>query len=173
MPAALTTINLNILIVLRLTGVLPADYPNILQLLVIQSCISGIIAPVVFITINSMFADISDELELMTGKRQEGIIYSARAFALKAANALGTVVGGLALDAIAFPKKALPGSVDSDVIWNLGLVQGPLTSIISFAGLLLYMGYRLSRSRHEEIVLALAERKSTSPDNRKGPMKSV
>jgi len=173
LPAALTTINLNGLIVLRLTGVLPADYPNILQLLVIQSCISGIIAPVVFITINSMFADISDELELMTGKRQEGIIYSARAFALKAANALGTVVGGLALDAIAFPKKALPGSVDPDVIWNLGLVQGPLTSVVSFAGLLLYMRYRLSRGRHQEIVQALAERKSTSPEYRKGPMKSV
>jgi len=157
LPAALTTINVNVLIVLRLLEVLPQDYPYVLQLLVIQSCISGIIAPVIFITINSMFADISDELELLTGKRQEGIIYSARAFALKAANALGTVIGGLALDAIAFPKTALPGSV---VIWNLGLVQGPLTSIVSFTGLLLYMGYRLTRSRHQEIVRALAARKT-------------
>jgi len=160
LPAALTTVNVNVLIVARLAGLLPDDYPNILQLLVIQSCITGVIAPVVLITINSMFADISDELELMTGKRQEGIIYSARAFALKAANALGTVIGGLALDTIAFPKTALPGSVDADVIWNLGLVQGPLTSLFSFAGLLLYMGYRLSRSRHEEIVQALADRKA-------------
>ena len=173
LPAALTTINLNVLIVLRLIGVLPEDYPNILQLLVIQSCIAGITAPVVFITINSMFADISDELELMTGKRQEGIIYSARAFALKAANALGTVIGGLALDAIAFPKQALPGSVDPDVIWNLGLVQGPLTSLVSFAGLLLYMGYRLSRSKHEEIVQALAERRSQSSEYRQGPENRV
>jgi len=159
-PAALTGINVNVLIVLRLAGVLPEDYPYILQLLVIQSCITGILAPVVFITINSMFADISDELELMTGKRQEGIVYSARAFALKAANALGTVFGGLALDAIAFPRTALPGSVDPDVIWKLGLVQGPLTSVISIVGLLLYMGYRLTRARHEEIVRALNERKA-------------
>jgi len=159
-PAFLTTINVNVLIVLRLTGLLPEDYPYILQLLVLQSCISGVIAPVIFITINSMFADISDELELMTGARQEGIIYSARAFALKAANALGTVVGGLALDLIAFPKTALPGTIDPDVIWRLGFVQGPFTSMFSLAGLVLYLGYQLTRSRHEEIVKALRERQA-------------
>ena len=63
--------------------------------------------PAIFVTINSMFADISNELELATGERQEGIIFSAKAFAHKAANAQGTVVGGLALDAIAFPKAVL------------------------------------------------------------------
>ncbi len=162
LPAALTIINVNVLIVLRLTGILPQDYPYILQLLVIQSALSGTLAPVVFITINSMFADISDELELKTGERREGIIYSARAFALKAANAFGTVIGGFALDAIAFPRNALPGEVDPDVIWNLGLVQGPMTSMVSFTGLLLYLGYKLSRSKHAEIVKELGERKQVA-----------
>jgi len=38
--------------------------------------------------------------------------------------ALGTVIGGLALDFIAFPKNAVPGQVHPDVIFNLGLFQG-------------------------------------------------
>ncbi|MCH8258391.1 MAG: MFS transporter, partial [Proteobacteria bacterium] len=112
--------------------------------------------------INSMFADITDELELTTGERQEGIVYSARAFAGKAAVALGTVVGGVALDVIAFPKNAVPGTVDPDIIFNLGLFQGPITSVFTLGGLTLYLGYKLSRSRHKEIVSELTRRKEES-----------
>ncbi len=160
-PAAITIINGNVLIVLRLFELLP---PNgdwlILPLLINQSFIAAVIAPVVFITINSMFADIADELELATGERQEGIIYSARAFAGKAANAIGTMFGGVALDLISFPKNAPPGTVDAEVIFNLGLVQGPVTSFFTLAGLALYLGYKLTRERHLEITIELARRKA-------------
>ncbi|MFT5098553.1 MAG: GPH family glycoside/pentoside/hexuronide:cation symporter [Planctomycetaceae bacterium] len=155
-PAAISIVNLNVLIVLRLFDVLPANgHWSILPLLIGVSFIAAAAIPVVIITINSMFADITDEIELETGERQEGIIYSARAFAGKAAAALGTIMGGIALDLIAFPKNSLPGTVDPDVIFNLGLVQGPVTSIFTLMGLMLYLGYRLSRERHEEIVAAL------------------
>jgi Na+/melibiose symporter-like transporter len=158
LPAALTIINVNILIVLRLLDVLPENGdPLILQLLLINVFITGIIAPPIFITINSMFADISDEIELTTGRRQEGIIYAARAFALKAAVALGTIVGGVILDLIQFPEQALPGEVSPDVLFNLGLAQGPATSLFSFFGLLLYFRYRLTRRKHREILEKLAE----------------
>ncbi len=160
-PAALTIINGNTLIVLRLFDLLPENgHWSILPMLIGQAFIAASIAPVIFITINSMFADISDELELETGERQEGIIYSARAFAGKAANAAGTVFAGLGLDLIAFPKQALPGTVDPDVIFNLGLVQGPLTSIFTFCGLLLYLNYKLSRERHAEIVTQLIKQRA-------------
>jgi len=163
LPAALTIINVNILIVLRLLDVLPENGdPLILQLLLINVFITGIIAPPIFITINSMFADISDEIELITGRRQEGIIYAARAFALKAAVALGTIVGGVILDLIQFPEQALPGEVSPDVLFNLGLAQGPATSLFSFFGLLLYFRYRLTRKKHREILENLAEHRGLS-----------
>jgi GPH family glycoside/pentoside/hexuronide:cation symporter len=161
LPAAISIVNSNVLIVLRLFEVLPPNgHELILPLLIGSSFVGAVCVPVVFISINSMFADIADEIELETGERQEGIIYSARAFAGKAANAFGTVVGGIALDLIAFPKTALPGSVDPGVIFNLGLVQGPLTSIFTLAGLMLYLGYRLNRQRHKEIVVALAKQRA-------------
>ena len=160
-PAAITIINGNILIVLRLLELLPENgHWSILPLLIGSGFIAATAGPVIFITINSMFADITDELELKTGDRQEGIIYSARAFAGKASGALGTMLGGLALDFIMFPKKALPGTVDPDVIFNLGLVQGPLTSIFTLLGLGLYLRYKLTRSRHAEIVAELDKRRS-------------
>ena len=158
-PAALSIINSNVLIVLRLLDLFPANgHPVILPLLILQGMIGATVAPVIFISINSMFADITDELELATGQRQEGIIYSARAFAGKAATGLGTMLGGLFLDLIAFPKNAPPGTVGDDVVFNLGLVQGPVTSVFTFGALFLYLGYKLSRSRHAEIVAALEKR---------------
>lgn len=114
--------------------------------------------PVIFITINSMFADIADELELSTGKRKEGIIYAARAFSTKAASSLGLIVGGIILDAIAFPAKAEPGTVDADVIFRLGIAQGPGTSIFVMAALVLYMRYGLDRHKHADIRRQIQER---------------
>lgn len=156
--AIVSLISVNTMIVLRLLDVLPQNgHPVILPLLISASFVSAVVVPVVFITINSMFADISDELELKTGERQEGIIYSARSFAGKAATAMGTVVGGLALDFIAFPKNAVPGEVPADVIFNLGLFQGPVTSIFSLIAVILFLRYSLSREMHQKIVDQLVQ----------------
>ena len=157
----ISLISVNWMIVLRLLEVLPENgSPILLPLLIGSSFISAVLVPVVFITINSMFADISDELELKTGERQEGVIYSARAFAGKAASALGTVIGGIALDFIAFPKNAVPGEVPADIIFNLGLFQGPLTSICNLVAVVLFLRYSLTRQKHREIVEQLASTNS-------------
>lgn len=155
----LAIINANILIILRLLEVLPEnDHWSLLPMLMTASFIAAITTPVIFININSMFADIVDKLELATGERREGIIFAARAFAGKAAVALGTIIGGLALDFIAFPKNAAPGEVDPGIIFNLGFVQGPGTSICTLASLL---RYSLTRDKHAEILSSLEERRNS------------
>ena len=57
---------------------------ELLAMLLTFIFVSGLAGPAIMITLNSMFADISDEQELLTGERQEGIIFSARSFAFKA-----------------------------------------------------------------------------------------
>lgn len=164
LPSIIAITNANVLIILRLTGNFPENGdPIILKLLILSSFIGAVVTPVVFITINSMFADIADELELTTGKRKEGIIYAARAFSTKAASSIGLIFGGIILDAIAFPAAAAPGSVDPDVIFRLGIAQGPGTSIFVMAALILYMRYGLDRFKHAEIRRALAERAAALP----------
>lgn len=158
--AAVTIIAINSLILARLFGLLPPNGdPLVLQLVVVQSFVAGMFGPVIIITINSMFADIADEQELVDGRRQEGIIYAARAFSLKFASAIGAFIGGIGLDLIGFPRGAAPGSVDADVVFRLGVVYGPATSAFTFIGLLLYLGYRLDRRRLQEIQAQLAERR--------------
>jgi Na+/melibiose symporter-like transporter len=162
--AVVLIINGNFFVCLRLfTDVLPANGdPLIFWCVMSMGLVGGITGPIVLIMINSMFADIADEQELITGERQEGIIYSARSFALKATAAIGGIFGGMALDLIAFPRQAPPGTVEPDVIFNLGLVAGPLTSVFTFFGLLLFLGYRLDQRRVSQIKVELDERRAAA-----------
>lgn len=165
LPAIIAIVNANVLILLRLTGVplLPGnESPVILWLILGSTVVGAAVAPVIFSTINSMFADIADEFELETGRRSEGLIYSARSFALKAASSLGLLIGGALLDVISFPEGAVAGTVPSDVVWNLGFVQGPATSIFTLSGLVLFLGYRLDRERHAEITAELERRREAA-----------
>jgi glycoside/pentoside/hexuronide:cation symporter, GPH family len=164
-PAAIAIVNGNVLIVLRLLDVswFPTnDSPLMLPLVMLVTFVSACVAPVIFTSINSMFADIADEHELETGERREGVIFAARAFCLKATGAFGVIAGGILLDLIAFPRGAIVGSVPAETIWNLGFIQGPATSVFTMAGLVLYAGYRLNRSRHAEILAELERRRITA-----------
>lgn len=155
-------INTNVMICLRLfTDLLPDNGTmELLYLLLTFAFIGGLCSPAVMITLNSMFADISDEQELLTGERQEGIIFSARSFAFKAGGAAASVMGGMALDLISFPRGAAPGEVSADIIFWLGLVAGPLTSVFGLLILAFYLSYRLDRNRVEEIQEQLAARRT-------------
>jgi GPH family glycoside/pentoside/hexuronide:cation symporter len=102
-----------------------------------------------------MFADITDEHELEVGERREGVIFAARSFAVKATGSMGLILGGIMLDVIEFPRGAALGSVAEDTVWQLGFIVGPATSVFTFFGLLLYLGYRIDRHRHSEIQAEL------------------
>jgi Na+/melibiose symporter-like transporter len=154
----------NIMICLRLfTDWTPANgTPELLMLLLTFLFLAGCCSPAVLITVNAMFADVADEQELLTGERQEGVIFSARSFAFKAGASLASVFAGMTLDLIEFPRGAPPGEVAADVVYRLGLVAGPITSVIGLAILLFYLSYRLDRKRVAEIQVELNARRKAS-----------
>ena len=159
--ALLIILNINIPIVLALSGV--SWFPErgstiLLGVLMFSTGVTAFLGPILFATLNSMFADITDEHELEIGERREGVIFSARAFALKATSSMGLIFGGVLLDYIEFPKGAMLGTVPADIVWNLGFVAGPATSVFTFFGMALYMGYKIDRARHKEITDELAIR---------------
>ena len=107
----------------------------------------------------SALADIADEHELKTGLRLEGIFYSARAFFAKAMNAFGHVVAGLALQYyVMLPPNSVPGDVAPDIIFRLGIVDGPFAMIGGIIAGVVYLGYRIDKSVHEQTREALAAR---------------
>lgn len=108
----------------------------------------------------SMIADITDEHELRTGRRQEGIFFAALAFAVKATVGIGQFVAGVSIDVIGLSAGAAPGSVSPETVRALGIVYGPGTAILGLAALVVLRGYRLDRKRHAEIVVELEARRA-------------
>jgi Na+/melibiose symporter-like transporter len=132
--------------------------PVLIYVLICSSFVAASFGIVIFSMLNSIFADICDEFELLHGQRVEGRIYSTRAFALKATGGFGSLIGGIVLDLIQFPTNAQPGSVDPDVIFRLGVAQGPATSVFTLLSMFFYFQYKLNRERHAEIAAELARR---------------
>lgn len=144
-------------LVLRLFDLMPANgSSSLLPILIFVSMLAAMCAAAGAVAMMSILGDIADENELLIGLRQEGLIYSARAFFAKASNSAGHFFGGIILDLyIVFPFDAVPGEVDADVIWRLGLFAGPIMCIAGFCALPFYARYRLTRAKHLEILQEL------------------
>ncbi len=102
-----------------------------------------------------MTADITEQLELETGRRNEGVISSAMTFASKCAYALGTLIAGTMLAFIAFPTETAVGEISATTIFNLGLVYGPLVLVICLGACYAINRYSISRALHSKIVSRL------------------
>jgi GPH family glycoside/pentoside/hexuronide:cation symporter len=114
------------------------------------------------ITVLSALADITDEHELITGKRQEGVFFAARTFFSQVTTGLGHVVAGVAIDLIGFPAGAKVGEVPQDVVFRLGLVDGPATAIPALAAVYFYGRYAIDRKRLAEIQSELRIRQEAA-----------
>jgi Na+/melibiose symporter-like transporter len=104
----------------------------------------------------SMISDLTEQTELETGRRNEGVISSAITFSAKCADALGTLIAGVLLSLIAFPTETVVGDVPPDIVAKLGLIYGPLIFLIWMGVILSISRYRISRSRHQETLEQLA-----------------
>jgi Na+/melibiose symporter-like transporter len=148
---------------LRLLGLMPPNGEALLLYLILGHAML-LVAAVVAIGIiaASMIADVVDESELATGRRQEGMFTSAIAFATKATSGLGGFIAGIALDLIAFPRGAEPGAVDPGKVYQLGLAVGPGLMALYLVTLVFLSRYRITRERHHEILAELMRRRRGS-----------
>jgi len=111
------------------------------------------------ILLASMIADVVDENELVTGKRQEGMFSSVIAFTSKATSGIGGFLAGIALDVIAFPTHAAPGTVADDTLFRLGIAVGPCMFVLFLLSLVFLRRYGITRTRYAEILEELERRK--------------
>lgn len=153
-------------VVLRIFGWFPENGTDaLLVTLVCIKFVQGVGVVQALVTFGSMVADIVDEHELKSGKRQEGIFFASVSFSGKFTTGIGNVVGGIALDLISWPRGvAIQTAADvpaETIIW-LGLVYGPIVAGFAVLSVWCYTKHRLDRQRHREIVAALAERRASA-----------
>lgn len=146
-------------VTLRLLGFFPDnDSLLLLPILVGVAFVQGMGVSQGIVSFGSMVADIVDEHELKTGRRQEGIFFAAVSFAAKATAGFGGLVAGFGLELINWPtgpevRTAL--DVPPETLINLGLLYGPGVAIFGFTAVWLYTRYGLNREKHAAILSAL------------------
>lgn len=138
-------------IALKLFDIIPSNEKASIITLMIGIGLINIFAPLILITINSIFADIADEIEAETSKHQAGMLFSIRALLSKLATGVGSLFAGILLKLIKFPKNAEMGTVSDSVIHQLGIVSGPTLAVIGVLSILFFFNYQLDKSRHDEI----------------------
>ena len=83
-------------------------------------------------------------------------------FAAKATSGVGTLLAGIALDLIAFPRGASPGEVPDEIIFNLGLAYGPMLMVFYLLALASTAFYRITRMGHNDRVTTLDQKTQES-----------
>jgi Na+/melibiose symporter-like transporter len=143
----------------KLLGLFPHhESPTYVPLLATLAVIAALGAAAGLVTSGSMMADIADEHELDTGRRQEGIFFGALLFAVKATSGLGQFVAGWGLDLIDFPLRAEPGTVPTATTDALAILYGPGIAFLAVLSVIVLTRYRITNERHAAIVAALARR---------------
>ncbi len=153
-------------VVLRIMDWFPENgTAALLWTLVAIKFVQGLGVVQALVTFGSMVADIADEQELKTGKRQEGIFFAASSFANKCTTGFGNIVAGIALDVISWPRGSHiqnAADVPPETIVTLGLLYGPIVSGFAVVCVWCYGHYDLTRERHAEIRLALDRRRESN-----------
>ena len=148
----------------KLAGWFPAhDHASYLPLLSLLTALAAFSAVAGLVVSGSMLADIADEHELATGRRQEGVFFGALAFAVKSSSGLGTFLAGLGLDLIAFPAKATLDSVGPETVRALAILYGPGIALLAAIGVVFLARYRIDHARHRAILRELALRRRSGP----------
>jgi GPH family glycoside/pentoside/hexuronide:cation symporter len=150
-------------VVLRLLGFFPSnDDPSLVPTYMAIRFVHGMGSVMANVAFGAALADIADENELRSGRRQEGVFFSTSSFSLNFASGIGGLIAGIALDAISWPRGThirTAADVPADTLVHLGIVYGPLVVAFSVITMWCYGNYRLTRTRHASILAELAARR--------------
>jgi glycoside/pentoside/hexuronide:cation symporter, GPH family len=113
----------------------------------------------------SMLPDVIELDELETGQRREGLFYSFMVFLQKICLgiALAVILQSLEWTGYIHPTAALPAPPQPlAVLTAIRLAIGPIPTISLIGGLILAYFYPITRERHQQILLQLADRRKSA-----------
>jgi GPH family glycoside/pentoside/hexuronide:cation symporter len=152
-------INFFCLVGARLLGLLPANGHPLIYILVLTSTGIGVFAIVMLHVVTiSLMADLLDEQELSTGRRQEGVFFAAAAFVLKATTGLGAMLAGVVIDIVGLAPGSEPGSIELSVLQSLGWFAVILTSGMAVIAFAFYRRINMTREDQMLVKQQLAQR---------------
>lgn len=149
----------------RLLDLLPANgHPLIYPLQLFNLGIAVMLIVALQALAISLWADILDEQDLNTGRRQEGVVFAAGSFVGKATSGAGALLAGIVIDVSGMTPGLAPGEVSQHVLQSLGWFT--LSTITSLALVAFYCFTRLqlSRADHTRVASMLATRTNAAEE---------
>jgi glycoside/pentoside/hexuronide:cation symporter, GPH family len=137
-------------------------------LLYILAMMAGLGVSTAYLVPWSMLPDVIELDELESGQRREGLFYSFMVFLQKICLgvALAVILQSLEWTGYISPTDLIPAPVQPPaVLLAIRFAIGPIPTISLIGGLILAYFYPITRERHQQILLQLAERRK-SAENR-------
>ena len=103
------------------------------------------------VTGRSMMADVTDEDEVRTGRRREGVFFGATSFAAKAFFGVGSLIAGLVFDFVGLEKGMTVVDAPVTVVRDLGLTLAISILLLVGASLAIFARFDLTRERCGEL----------------------
>ncbi len=145
-------------ITLRVLGVMPPNSsPWVLRILILDSLAIGLLSTMGFIIVTSMLADVTEEVQVKTAQRSEGVLFAADSLLRKVFTSFSVALPGLMLARVHFPKFAKPGHVDPAILNHLALIYLPTVTVLYLCSTSCILLYRIDRNRHAENLSRIAE----------------
>ena len=142
---------------LRVVGPWPAE-GTLLYLpawIVVTATVAHFGIAATMVTGRSMMADVTDEDEVRSGRRREGVFFGATSFAGKAFFGVGSLVAGLVFDAVGLAQGMAVEDAPATVVRDLGLTLAFSMLLLVGTSLLVFARYDLTRERVGELRRAL------------------
>jgi glycoside/pentoside/hexuronide:cation symporter, GPH family len=138
-------------IVLRILGLMPPnDHPAVFWIILSEQFVFASAGIMTSIIVTSMIADVVEDNEVKTGRRSEGLLFSADNFFKKLVSGAGVLMSGFILTIVAFPRQARPGSVDPEILHNMSLLYVPVSVGLFVTAMVTLSLYSIDKAAHEE-----------------------
>lgn len=142
---------------LRLAHLMPPNHSEAtFAIILLQSVIQVSFGIAGATLVSAMIADVVEDGELKTGRRNEGVYFSASIMVSKAVSGFGIFAASAVLGFIRFPTGINPDRVGDTVLRHLALTYAPIYVAMYAVGLVLMTGYKITRASHAETLVLLA-----------------
>jgi Na+/melibiose symporter-like transporter len=108
------------------------------------------------IPVTAMIADVVEDSEIKTGRRNEGLFFAGNSFLAKAVTGLGLFASGLLLWLAGFPTGAIPGKVDPAIVHHFAFVYLVTITVIYGIGIVVLSFFPITRETHQKNLKTLA-----------------
>ena len=142
-----------------LAGYFPTRASGIMMpFLVIYNMIITALLVLVPILLSSMLADVVEEIEVETGQRKEGVIYSINTFIAKWATGVAVFLATVILNFAHFPSDTAHSAVTPDIIVHMSELYVATVMLLYAGSIVCAYFYSISREQHSLNLQILAQR---------------